>query len=783
MEQSAERSSLQEFRDSLHEIGQRLDDLKQRLHQASQPVAPPTVADRPLAPPPSSEVRVDLSAETQWQALGPFQEIIAIPSTGMDPSETFSLAMDRITRLLVVDRTVLFTLDPDDEHLRPRASRGFRPDDLTDFSVRTEEEGIVARAFREGRPIVYSIPVGSPPPDPFLAKFPVRDAVALPIRSEGAVRGVLYVGRWGRPAPFTAEEIQVLLLVADRVGTAIVYARLLNRLTGQVDRLKELARLTARISVRLDMAEILSAVCETATRLLQLRSAAIALVQDESTLSVRGSYGFGEGALGSGRLPRGEGLISQVIRSGQPALISDLHADSAQMAPLLHGLGVRVILILPIRLREEIVGCFILADQTPRQFSADEMEIAALLASQAAIAVENARLYGELRQAYEELKATQEQLVQSEKVSALGEMAGGIAHDFNNILAIVLGKTQLMLERYADPQVREDLAVIEEAAWRAAETVRRLQSFASIRVEEGRRSLDLNALVADAVALMRPRWKDEAEARGIRVEVVTDLGDIPRVLGNPADLQEVVTNLILNALEAMPQGGRITLTTRRLDDAVELAVADTGIGIPEDIRRRVFDPFFTTRSPERTGLGLSVVHGIVARHKGEIEVQSEEGHGATFRVKLPAVPRDISASAEAEPVRPATGTPERVTVLVIEDEDHLRAMLVQILTSAGHSVEAAADGLSGLARFQKGRFDVVFTDLSMPELSGLEVAQAIKRMNPTVPVILVTGWGDQVDPLRVHDSGVDLMVAKPFRMERVLSALGDALALRGLSNP
>jgi CheY-like chemotaxis protein len=175
-----------------------------------------------------------------------------------------------------------------------------------------------------------------------------------------------------------------------------------------------------------------------------------------------------------------------------------------------------------------------------------------------------------------------------------------------------------------------------------------------------------------------------------------------------------------------------------------------------------------------------VVHGVVARHKGVVEVQSEEGRGATFRVKLPILSQDLEPLAVA-PSKPAAGAPLRASVLVIEDEEHLRTMLVQILTSVGHSVEAASDGLSGSARFQKGRFAVVFTDLSMPKLSGLEVAQAIKKMNPAVPVILLTGWGDQIDPLRVRDSGVDLMVAKPFRVERVLSALGDALTLRGLS--
>jgi len=235
-------------------------------------------------------------------------------------------------------------------------------------------------------------------------------------------------------------------------------------------------------------------------------------------------------------------------------------------------------------------------------------------------------------------------------------------------------------------------------------------------------------------------------------------------------------NLILNALDAMLQGGRLTFTTRRLDGDVELTVSDTGVGMSEEVRRRIFDPFFTTRSPQRAGLGLSVVHGIVARHRGDIEVESREGHGATFRLTLPATQRGAD--------RPVTPSPppetERASILVIEDEAPLRKTLSDILLTANHSVQAASDGLEGLAMFQRGVFDLVFTDLSMPELSGLEVARAVKKMTPKVPVILVTGWGDQLDPARIRESGVDLMIAKPFRVERVMSTLGDALALRKL---
>jgi CheY-like chemotaxis protein/anti-sigma regulatory factor (Ser/Thr protein kinase) len=407
------------------------------------------------------------------------------------------------------------------------------------------------------------------------------------------------------------------------------------------------------------------------------------------------------------------------------------------------------------------------------------------------------------------MASAQDQLVQTEKARAVGAMAGGIANQFNNLLAIVLGKTQLMLTRVPEGPLHEGLSAVEEAAWRAADIVRRLQGFAATSMDNGAGPVDLAAVVQDAVALTRALWKDEAEARGMPVEVVTDLDRVPPIDGQAGALREAVMNLILNALDAMPRGGRMGLTLRRVEDGVELQVSDAGEGMPEDVRRRVFDPFFTTRSPHRTGLGLSVVHGVVNRHHGSVRVRSEHGGGTTVTLWFPAghmhaavspppgqavvpavVVHEPPEPAQAAPARAAGGVdvgdsaasppaePERISILVVEDEEQIRTMLVDALTAAGHRVESATDGLSGLGRFQGGRFDIVLTDLSLPECSGLDVARSVKRLRPETPVVLITGWGHLLDPERLRESGVDLMLVKPFRLERILSVLSDALRLR-----
>jgi signal transduction histidine kinase/CheY-like chemotaxis protein len=432
---------------------------------------------------------------------------------------------------------------------------------------------------------------------------------------------------------------------------------------------------------------------------------------------------------------------------------------------------------VPLRVRGEVVGSLYLADPRAREFSHDEVEWAKLLAAIAGLAMENERLYRELRQAFSRVAAAQDWLIQTEKARALEAMAGGLAHEFNNILAIIIGKMQFVQEGVSDPRLRGDMKVVEDAAWRAAEVVRRLQRFAATRSTEELVRLDLNKVVEEAVALTRARWKDEAEAHGLKMEVAVNLAEVAPVFGSPAELREMLLNLIVNALDAMPHGGCLSLVTRRRGDRVELSVGDTGIGMSETVRRRLFDPFFTTRSPERSGLGLSVVRGIVTRHRGVIDVESREGGGTTFRISFPAArgagPGLTGAgTSEAEPFR----TPARI--LLIEDEEHILRTLEDVLGSAGHTVDAAKNGLEALDLFQRGSYDVVITDLSIPERSGLEVARAVKHLVPGTPVILMTGWTDLLDPMRVRDSGVDLMLPKPFLKEQILSVLVDALKLR-----
>ena len=420
---------------------------------------------------------------------------------------------------------------------------------------------------------------------------------------------------------------------------------------------------------------------------------------------------------------------------------------------------------------ERVLGVLGVMGRMAGPFSEADHNLLRSFASHAAIALDNARLYDMATRALETLQKSQDKIVQLERLRALGEMASGVAHDFNNILAAVLGQAQLLRPLLEDSALRRGVEVIEQMACDGARTVRRIQEFAKIRRGKAFETVAVNDLVHDVIESTRPRWKDQADARGIRYEVVRELAEVPTVAGDPSELREALMNLVLNALDAMPQGGTFHIRTASTEGSITITIADTGCRMSEEARRRAFEPFFTTKGAQRTGLGLSVTYGIVRRHGGDIEIHSREGEGTTFTIRLPvgksaAVEREVEA-----PPAPA----KRAVILVVDDDEAVRDVLAGILTAQGHSVSLAANGKEGLDLFRNEHHDLVLTDLGMGEMSGWQVARAVKELSRETPVILVTGWGEELEPEAVREGSVDFVLSKPFRMEHALALVARAL--------
>jgi CheY-like chemotaxis protein len=366
------------------------------------------------------------------------------------------------------------------------------------------------------------------------------------------------------------------------------------------------------------------------------------------------------------------------------------------------------------------------------------------------------------------------QLHQSEKLTALGQLAGGIAHDFNNLLQAILGSSQLMKQNLNNADlVQRSLGVVESAALDGSETVRRIQQFARLRPDEQFVSVDVNRIVQDAVAITRPRWEEKTAHEGRRLDLRLDLRARSQVNGRPAALTEMFTNLILNALDAMPEGGALSIATSdEGDERVVMTVADTGIGMPENVRKRIFEPFFSTKGEAGSGLGLAMTYSIVTRHGGDIRVESQPGRGTTFTMFLPVATKTV------EPVARRTGPrPRRLArVLLVDDEPQVLSALSELLQSAGHTVEAYPNGPAGLAAYAPGHFDVVLSNLGMVGMNGWEFVERLRAVDPDVPVVFITGWGfREEEKARLAALKIQRCLFKPVRPPELDAAVQDAL--------
>ncbi|MFL6336705.1 MAG: PAS domain-containing protein [Pyrinomonadaceae bacterium] len=374
-----------------------------------------------------------------------------------------------------------------------------------------------------------------------------------------------------------------------------------------------------------------------------------------------------------------------------------------------------------------------------------------------------------------EQRLERERAAQADKLRALGQLASGVAHDFNNALAAILGRAQL-LRRTAegDPNLTRGLDIILTAAEDAAATVRRIRSFARQLPGEGHAKVCVAELLRDAVEITRTRWENDARARGLRYDVSVESDDALHTHGNASELREVFVNLVVNAIDAMPAGGHLDISCRRRGGRLRLLFTDTGTGMAEEVRARIFEPFFTTKGVHGTGLGLFVSYGIVERHGGHISAASQPGQGTTFAIDLPH-----AEASRSEPTPPARthkrGTPARaLSVLVVDDEEHVRETLAEMVEVLGHRVRRAEGGRAALAALNEHEFDLVFTDLSMPEMDGWEVARAVRRQSPRTRIAVVTGYGR--DAARTQgDAPADTVIGKPFdfaQVEGVLTQFG-----------
>jgi GAF domain-containing protein/CheY-like chemotaxis protein len=725
---------------------------------------------------------VELARQTEVK----LQETETLLSVSQTLAST--LDVDALTRQFLrhvvhglgADSAGMWLLEDDGEWLTPLA--GYHLPSERIEALRHLRLSIRQHAFyreaAERRRSVISLDAANDPriPEEIRRSAPVRTNLFVPIFAQDHMIGAFSAGWWDKVRELSEAERRMMEAVASQAGVALQNARLFQDNQRRVQELSVLHELSRSVTGQLDQAGILDTLHQQVPRVLDVRHMAVVLLDEEHdrldvVLRVR------DGRRCDDDEPRSyerdqAGLASIVLSSGRPIRSTEYLAECRRhgVAPLANAMDMPHVLIVPMTAGDRAIGSLILRSPN-RAFTEADERLLVNIAQLVALMLRSARLYEERTRALGELGAAQDQLVRTEKLRALGEMASGVAHDFNNLLASILGRAQLLLERVQDVKLRQWLKVIERAAMDGARTVRRLQDFTGIRRDQPAVAVDLNQVVQQVLETTESIWRQDRRRSGVEIEVETDLAEgLPPVAGDPAELREAFTNLVLNAVDAMPGGGTLALRTQLTDGQVQVEVRDSGTGIPEHIREKIFDPFFTTKGPKGTGLGLSMAYGILQRHDGRITVESAEGHGTIFRLLFPAATSDSVVEAAPPPAAPA-GSSVSLHCLVVDDEEEVGEVVADILSTVGHTAVTARSGQEGVDRFGAERFDVVFTDLAMPGMTGWQVARAVKDRAAEVPVVMMSGFGVEVAPEDLHAQGVDLVLAKPLQIQDVLRAL------------
>ena len=735
--------------------------------------------------------RLFADAEQRRREAEIFAELASQTAASLDLDTILRRVSEAAQELSRADLSAIAIRDPESDVMVMRHAPGTRAQHQ---GARIEPgQGIGGQVLLTGRPFRTSDYTRDPRIGQrysLLEAEEVVTALVVPIQTEERVEGLLYTeNRTARP--FTDRDEALLTRLAAQAAIAIRNVQLLEARRAYQARLEALLGVSHELSRIQPVDELLGAIAATCGSVLETDSVGFRLVEGDE-LIVAGLFGHAKETMATERIKIGESLSGIVAATGAPLRLGDM-SDDPRVIPAHREaaarLGYRAFLGVPVKLGERVTGVLSIRTRRPGGFSKEDETIATAFASQAATALENARLFRQVQVAAEEVSQAQEALLQVQKMEAVGRLAGGVAHDFNNLLTIIHGRCEILLKRFEQgTKPRKDLDLIQRTAQRAAALTKQLLAFSRQQVLQPR-VLHVNAAVGESVSMLR-------RLIGEDITLVTlPNARLDRVKADPTQLEQVLMNLAINARDAMPRGGRLAIETADVNlgegfarehpgagtgPHVRLSVSDDGVGMSAEVQARIFEPFFTTKDKGRgTGLGLAMVYGIVKQHDGYIDVQSVPGKGTTFEVYLPCAE---DAENNVEPgVEQAGESRGSETILLVEDEGDVRELTREILEMAGYTVLEAARGAEALrlCRESNQAIDLLLTDVVMPQMSGPELAREVAELRPGTKIVYMSGYTD--DALGHHgvlDPDI-ILLPKPFTPESLMSRLRLALDAQG----
>lgn len=513
---------------------------------------------------------------------------------------------------------------------------------------------------------------------------------------------------------------------------------------------------------------ILERMCNKVAETMEVESCSIYLIDPDGVLRIKASVGLSEKERQELQFKVGEGLTGRVFEAKKGLIVNDVATDSrAKYIP--HRRGARKLLSLPLLIRDEPRGVMNTHNKKDgSDFTEEDLELLTIFASQATVAVENFRLFREVSKELQQVTELQTQLIQSEKLSAIGQLVAGVAHELNNPLGIILGYADLLRRQTNDSSVQKSLNIIIQSTTRAAGIVKNLLRFAR-KQEPNLIPVNLNDVIQSVQELLHHQLKVN------NILVFTDFDDsIGNVRADIQQLQQVFFNLLTNAMQAMEgmKDARIVIETRQDNDTVIASITDNGPGIKPEHLTKLFEPFFTTKPVGKgTGLGLSICYGIIKEFGGEITVTSSPGKGATFVVELPVIRAESHERHTHDTLPSEELFVLPYAVLVVDDEENLRSMLKDILESYGCRVTTVESGNAALHILKEQQFDVIVSDFKMPGMNGREFYEECVRLYPVYSKRFVFSSGDIVgeELRRFLESIGAYVIHKPFAVQEILS--------------
>lgn len=692
--------------------------------------------------------------------------------------------LEMTLKVFKADAGLIRILEKDNRELVLKAHKGIALEKFNKKELRRRYgEGKSWECVQLGRPIITE----KSSMNPIYLNKPLEMVISLtvPLKSNNQLIGSIALFSHARNH-FNKEDIELFSYIGNQIGVALDNARLLTQVEKRTKALTALNEVSQTVNQTLNLEQVLNDTLDKVMEQLNLHSALIRLLDNQTQeLVLAAQKGLSQEDLEKIVIRRKleESTLRLDLDQNTVLIIEDILTDPryANREGFAKKIGCRSLVSIPLVTKDKLLGNMSFRTREPRVYATEEVQLFTSIGHQIGMAIENARLYQDKEVTIKKLNETQERLQQSQKMEAIGTLTGGIAHDFNNILGIILGNAELaMIDVPEFNPARRNLEEIRTASFRAKDVVQQLLAF-SRKTDLERKPVRLEPIIKESLKLLRASIPTS-------IKIVQNfLYDSNPVLADATQINQVMINICTNSAHAMPDGGilAVSIMNKEIDEDasypdltpgryVELTVSDSGHGIDADIQDRIFDPYFTTKEVGKgTGMGLSVVHGIITKHGGAISVSSEPGKGTTFQILFPAIETEEAVEVKIDEALPRGNE----TILLVDDEEQIVNMERQMLENLGYHVTYRIGSTDALAVFQSepDKFDLIITDMTMPNMSGIQLSHKIQEIKSDIPIIICTGFSEQISEEKAKALGISGYIMKPVSLGEFAKKIREVL--------